>query len=253
MSEFTNNNDIIVNETENASAGDVSVMAYAPITANPASLSFGRGAASKEVTVSCTDTTWTVGGGSSWCTITKVSNTKVRVSVTANSGTKRNISVVCHNGTKVASIFVEQEGEVIYDRSGMIIVYKQITNNSCATTCAGMCVKKSPQTLKDAGFNLDWADWDGIAKKYGYTTEGVKIGSISDVFNVLKSGYPAISYINDGSNGKLQHWVVVTKYKGDGLNMSASNFTCADPATGTTVALDKATNFNKITKYVVFK
>lgn len=91
------------------------------------------------------------------------------------------------------------------------------------------------------------------ARGYGYTTEGVKNGSISDVFNVLKSGYPAIAYINDGSNGKREHWVVVTKYKGNGLNMSASDFTCADPATGTTVALNKATCFNKITQYVVFK
>lgn len=46
---------------------------------------------------------------------------------------------------------------------------------------------------------------------------------------------------------------VVTKYKGDGLNKPASDFTCADPWTGTFVPLDKATCFNKITQYVVFK
>lgn len=59
--------------------------------------------------------------------------------------------------------------------------------------------------------------------------------------------------LNDGSNGKSEHWVVVTKYKGDGLNKPASDFTCADPWTGTFVPLDKATCFNKITQYVVFK
>lgn len=238
-------------------------MAYAPISVNLTSLSFSKDYSSKDVIVSCADTTWTVGGSLPWCTITKINNTTAKIQVAANSGSKRTAVLVCTNGPRVASITVTQdEWTVTYDRSSKITVYKQ-EPGKCAGTCACMCVKRSPSTVeKDIPYyDPEHPDhtiiypvfWGTVAQKYGYTTEGVISGTISDVFNVLKSGYPVIAYVNDGKNGNSEHWVVVTKYKGNGTDMSESNFTCADPWTGTTVALDKATCFNKITHYVVFK
>lgn len=39
-----------------------------------------------------------------------------------------------------------------------ITLYKQPTPYSCAATCAGMCIGVSPQSLQNAGFNIDYAD-----------------------------------------------------------------------------------------------
>lgn len=226
-------------------------MAYASISVNPTSLTFENGDSDQYVTVSCADTTWVVGGGSSWCTITKLSNTRVKVSVTKNSGSKRTMAVVCVNGPNVASISVTQKGadNVTYDRSSKINVYQQITDYSCAATCAAMCVKKSPQTLRNDGFNLDDANWSGIAAKYGYTATMTDPASLSNVLPILKQGYPVIVKVNDSN----PHWVVITKYTGDGTDVSENNFTCADPATGTIRALTSAARWNAVCKMVVIK
>ncbi|MCM1059782.1 MAG: C39 family peptidase [Eubacterium sp.] len=237
--------------------------AYASISVYPTSFSFDKNSHTTDVKVMCADSTWVVGGGSSWCTITKKNNSTATITVTANSGSKRTMGVVCVNGPNVASISISQAGaEVTYDRSSKIIVYKQ-DPYKCAGTCACMCVKKSPSTVEkeipvedtdNTGKTILLpVDWYTVANKYGYSTEGVKSGTISDVFSGLKSGYPVIAYVNDGSNGRSEHWVVVTKYKGNGTDLSESNFTCADPYTGTVVALNKATCFNKITQYIIFK
>ena len=136
-----------------------------------------------------------------------------------------------------------------FDNSSKIKVYKQITPISCATTCAAMCVKKSPQTLKDDGFDLDLADWEGIAQKYGYRTFLDGIDSFSGIIDILRGGFPAVVKVNTGKN---QHWVVVTKFEGDNSAAVSSNFTCADPWTGTVKRLDKALNYAGvyITKYL---
>ena len=39
-----------------------------------------------------------------------------------------------------------------------IELYKQPTSTSCAATCAAMCVKRSPETLKEDGFNLNYVE-----------------------------------------------------------------------------------------------
>lgn len=129
------------------------------------------------------------------------------------------------------------------DNASKITVYKQITDISCAATCAGMCVKKSPATLQAAGFNIDNCAWDAIAQKYGY--HGFMLGrsSLSGVLDVLLGGMAAVAKIVDGD---LPHWVVVTAFAGDNQSLSASQFTCADPWTGKVVKLDKATRYSGI-------
>ncbi len=138
---------------------------------------------------------------------------------------------------------------VSYDRSSMINIYQQPTNTSCAATCAAMCVKKTPQTLENDGFDLGNADWGGIASKYGYSTNGWEYADLSDVLAVLKEGYPVIVKINESN----PHWVVITKYSGSSTSPSKDNFTCADPATGKSVKLTSAARWNAVTKMVVFR
>lgn len=127
-----------------------------------------------------------------------------------------------------------------FDNSNEITIYKQITPISCATTCAAMCVNKSPQTLRNDGFNLDWADWDGIAQEYGYSQFMSGISSFSGVIDILRGGYAAVVQVNTGDN---EHWVVVTKFAGENSAPKSSNFTCADPWTGTTKSLSNAINY----------
>ncbi|SDO14280.1 C39 family peptidase [Acetanaerobacterium elongatum] len=134
-----------------------------------------------------------------------------------------------------------------YDQSSKITIYQQITNTSCAATCAAMCVNRSPETLQADGFNLGYANWSGIAQAYGYSvTNGT--ASLSGILTILASGYPVIVKVNTGSN---EHWVVVTAFTGEENSPAASNFTCADPWTGESVTLRYATRYNGIytTKY----
>ena len=42
-----------------------------------------------------------------------------------------------------------------YDNSKRINLYKQITPTGCAVTCAAMCVRQSPETLRADGFNIN--------------------------------------------------------------------------------------------------
>lgn len=236
-------------------------MAYATITVNPTSLSFSKDSSSRNITVSCADTTWTVGGSLPWCTITKINNTTAKIQVAANSGSKRTAVLVCTNGPRVASITVTQdEWTVTYDRTNMITAYQQPFVGACATTCAAMCVKRSPDQLKSDGIDLGYAYWGTIASKYGYTLDpssGPATCTISEVFNGLKNGYPVIVKVNDttlNSTYKYDHWVVVTKYTGKGeSDLAESNFTCVDPNDKTTKPLSSAACFTGVYKYLIYK
>ncbi len=74
-----------------------------------------------------------------------------------------------------------------------------------------MYVNRSPQTLQAAGFNLGWADFPGIVRKYGYTsTAGT--ASLAGILSILRSGYPVIVKVNTGEN---EHWGVVTRFAGN--------------------------------------
>lgn len=234
---------------------EAATRAYASISASVSSVSFPAAGGSKTVSVTCSDTSWTTGGGNDWCTITKTSNTSVRITVTANTGNSRATGVVCVNGSNVATISVNQAApSATYNRYSKITVYQQITTTSCATTCAAMCVNRSPETLQDDGFNLGWADWSGIARKYDYTTSGVySISSLTEVLNVLIEGYPVIAQVNDGTNGSSEHWAVIYKFSGNPSAPVASNFTCADPWTGDTRTLNNAINYSSVKRIVVFR
>lgn len=157
---------------------------------------------------------------------------------------------------------VSTNATVTYSRYNKITPYTQITSYSCATTCAGMCVRKSPAELRDAGFDIDWADWYGIGNKYGYTVDWLGRADLSGkdalevVYNYLKNGYPVCVWIN--SNTSLSHWVVVYKYSGNGTNFKASDFMCIDPARSWTSStrdrrLDLAVNYAGVYNTVVFK
>jgi hypothetical protein len=121
-----------------------------------------------------------------------------------------------------------------YDNSKRINLYKQITPTGCAVTCAAMCVRQSPETLRADGFNINVVEnWNAIAQRYGYEKFIDGRNSLSGILDILIGGFPAIAKIHDGSGGVSQHWVVITGYTGNTDQLSASQFTCADPFTGT--------------------
>ena len=228
----------------------------ASISVSPTTLTFTNSASSKAVTVTCSDSSWTVGGSNNWCTITKSSNTRATVKVTANSGEIRKVGVVCTSGSNVAQIMVTQAANI--NVKSMINIYKQ-EGLTCGATCACMCVKQSPETVSAAGFDLSYADWSGIAEEYGYTISAGPSSNptFTTVYkNPLAKGLPAIVKINDGSDGEYEHWVVLVCCTGSDRNDSSS-YICADPWTGNYVQLDKATNYNcqnnKFYRYLVYK
>ncbi len=262
MSEIITNNEII-NETENTNGNMAATASSASISVSKSTLEFDSNAASEYVKVTCPDTTWTVGGGVSWCTITKVNTTTAKIRVTENTGSARATGVVCRNGSSYASILVKQAAPETpelpdpIDLSDMITHYAQDAANNCAGICACMCVNDSPNNVrtkcKDSSV-LCPANWTKIANTYGYepSSDPPASGTIDDVYDVLKMGYPVITHFK-GSSTRLEHWVVVTGYDGDGTDMSPSNFTCDDPLKSNPVRLDEATNFSTVDSYIYFK
>lgn len=140
--------------------------------------------------------------------------------------------------------------------------YTQTTAKSCATTCAGMCVHKSNSELENAGFNLNNADWYGIGSRYDYKVEWLGISDINGtsdglrkIFYYLIEGYPVCVWINSTTSGT--HWVTVYGYSGDGVNFSASDFMCVDPArcwnsTSRERPLDEAYHYTGVYNTVAF-
>lgn len=149
---------------------------------------------------------------------------------------------------------------VTYDRKSKILPLTQAYYGECATTCAGMCVKKTRAQLVADGFNMQWANWEGIGSEYGYTVDWLGRADLSGkdalkvVYDYLKSGYPVCVWINQDD----PHWVVVYRYSGNGTNFNASDFMCIDPARGWTEitrdrSLDSAYNYAGVYNTVVFK
>lgn len=143
-----------------------------------------------------------------------------------------------------------------------ITPYTQTTSKSCATTCAGMCVHKSNEELESAGFNLDYADWEAIGSRYGYTVEWLgrnEINGTTDglrkIFDYLYDGYPVCVWIN--STMSKTHWVTVYGYTGNGSDFKASDFMCVDPArcwnsTSRERHLNEALNYSGVYNTVIF-
>ncbi|MDE7361425.1 MAG: C39 family peptidase [Oscillospiraceae bacterium] len=152
---------------------------------------------------------------------------------------------------------------VTYNCKGKITPLTQKNYGECATTCAGMCVNKTRDQLVADGFNMQWADWEGIGKEYEYTVDWLGRSDINGtydglqkIYNYLKAGYPVCVWINDVES--TYHWVVVYKYSGNGTNFKASDFMCIDPARSWTSTtrdrrLDLAVNYAGIYNTVVFK
>lgn len=227
----------------------------------PSSLNLKWEGASSAFTITGESSTdWTCRSNCSWCRVSKTGNFTVGVTVERNTGASRTatVTVVCNSGTVSAKVY-QRAYEVTYDRSSMIQYYHQTGNEDCALTCAGMCVFKSPQELKEAGYS-DWVNWTGIAGEYGYTVypasaaqdnQGVDC-TLLEIFNGLKSGYPVIMKTIESPS----HWVVVTKYSGaiDDWD-TEKNFTCADPAKKNNINLEESWNFKSRDsyKYIIYK
>ncbi len=231
----------------------------ASISVSPTTLTFTNSASSKAVTVTCSDSSWTVGGSNNWCTITKSSNTRATVKVTANSGAERRTGVICNSGSNVAQIIVIQAAGASVSYNVIEKIKPQAQGSyGCAATCAAMCVNQSCKTLENDGFNMTFVEsWGNIGKKYGYTAYGPYTADVTfeNIFNYLKNGIPVIVKVNDGRDGRDDHWVVVVGYSGSSTTFEAKNFTCVDPYkyTSGTKALNSATNYTGIYTLVVYE
>ncbi len=155
------------------------------------------------------------------------------------------------------SIFQASYANGPIDLKDEITLYKQPTNSSCAATCAGMCIGVSPESLHNAGFNIDYADWYAIGSKYGYSVEWLGRSDLSGknslkvVYEYLKAGYPVCAWINQTN----PHWVTIYKYTGNGTTFNASDFWCADPANSLPDyhRLDNSSYYAGVYNTVVFK
>jgi hypothetical protein len=138
------------------------------------------------------------------------------------------------------------------NRDSTITHYKQITATSCAATCAGMCVNESPQQLKNDGFNLESADWSGIATKYGYKLASNDSANYKTALTLMKDtasgGHACAVTVKVNNSDTEQHWVVINKFNGDDAAPAAANFTCVDPVDGAEKNLKDATNFMNVYK-----
>lgn len=220
---------------------------YAPITVSPTSVTSPATGCNKYINVTCADTSWTAGGGTSWCIIEKSTITNAKITVTSNmasmnsSTSARGMKVVCSNGPQTAWIDVSQEGNAYYDRSSMVTFYHQ-PPGACAFTCGAMCVHIPPETLIKQGLDPYWANWSKIAEAGNMTATQDNYGNLQKVYNTLKSGYPVIAHINSAND----HWVVICKYQGNPDVLNHSNFYCLDPnkTTGEIIPLTSATNYD---------
>lgn len=235
------------NTVENDTASPT--VTYAPITVSPTSVTSPATGCNKYINVTCADTSWTAGGGTSWCIIAKSTSTTAKITVTSNmasmnsSTSARGMKVVCSNGPQTAWIDVSQEGNAYYDRSSMVTFYHQ-PPGACAFTCGAMCVHIPPETLIKQGVTSVPADWNGIAKAGKMTATQIDYANLQTVYNNLKSGYPVVTNIN-GIYDKW-HWVVICEYHGDPAVLNHSNFYCLDPnkTTGEIIPLTSATNYD---------
>lgn len=231
-------------------------------TVNPSSISLNAANTSTLLYLNCQDFNWTAKSNQSWCVVEPISKSSARLFVTENTGAQRTavVTFTYYSDTFKVNVTQAAAKQVYYNLDHLMSLYKQPTNDSCAFTCACMCVKHSPNTvIADGGGPANNAQWQTIGKLYNYTmsNNGPVTGTIKNVFETLKAGYPVIVKIHDpdlNSKYTLPHWVVVTRYSGyPGDYETILNYFCADPYTGTFVNLKNATNFTGIYKYGFYK
>ena len=138
---------------------------------------------------------------------------------------------------------------VSYDTSAKTLLYKQNKSDNCTVTSAGMAMKVPQATLIN-DFPASKADWDGMKNKYGFSLTSDESTTLSKIIAILKTGWPVVTQINNSSE---PHWVLITKFAGDDLYPQAANFICSDPATGTSVTLNKAARWANVYQTHVYK
>lgn len=67
----------------------------ATITVNKDTIYFPATAYSETVTVTCSDSNWSVSTGSAWCSASKINNQTLRISIPNNSGDRRSTTISC--------------------------------------------------------------------------------------------------------------------------------------------------------------
>ncbi|MCM1298005.1 MAG: BACON domain-containing protein [Firmicutes bacterium] len=230
-------------------------------TVYPSSLSLAASATSSTLSLNCQDLSWTVKSNQSWCTAEVLTKNSIRVSVAENTGAQRTAILTITYRSDTVNVNVTQAAakQVYYNLDHLMRLYQQPTEYSCAFTCACMCVMHTPADVENAGYNPNNADWTGIGEHYNYTvsSDPPAQGTIKNVFETLKAGYPVIAKIHDpdlNTKFELPHWVVVTRYSGYPDNYdSAKNYFCADPKTGKFVNLANATNYTGVYRYAYYK
>ncbi len=217
----------------------------------PTRLNFSLAGATMMIEVDATKPGWGISNtGCNWCTANQYSdNVEVTAESNSTSHTRSTSMIIisADDMDDVEEITIEQSCK--FNASNIVLIPQHQEHvTGCAVTCVAMCVCQTQTQFKKDGFAIDYVEnWDNFATKYGYTHNGNIEPSLKSVYNLLKEGYPAVVKINDGSNGKTQHWVTIYRYTGestDGSDLDFADFVCADPYHGDTRTLDTAMNFN---------
>ena len=128
--------------------------------------------------------------------------------------------------------------------SGTMISSRTISAVGCTTTCIAMLYsyyQNARYTLADLLGILDYSGNDvlwssvtdmGFQKTYCDRTGEASITAsvMNGILNELRAGHPVmIGATKTGTSTGNQHWVIVTGYCGDGVNLKAEDFTIQDP------------------------
>ncbi len=124
---------------------------YMSLSIMPPRLNLKSDATSSSFTLSgVRNYSWTVTSNASWCTVTRASNTSIKVSVTKNTGVERTATITVKHDTDTVTVTVTQNKSVYYQRD-MILFSLQETSDGCAITCAAMCMKKTLKQFQEEG------------------------------------------------------------------------------------------------------
>lgn len=221
----------------------------------PTRLNFPVAGATMMIEVDSSNPSWSPSSIGRWGKTEKVTN-GVKVTVYANDTSQlRSTSVTIVSGddmddTEEVPIYQSCE----FNAENLILPQKQISTTGCLLTCAAMCICQTQEQLDEDGFSLDEVEnWNKLMKTYGYNVKTYDNHSLEQVYEILKQGYPVISYINNSNDLHLKHCVTIYKYSGtskDGKNLNASDFMCVDPKYNNKCPLNKALNYTGI--YTVY-
>ena len=150
-----------------------------------------------------------------------------------------------------------------YNYPKVYIGTKTIKEIGCTTCCLAM--KYSYQTGKATppdkmksklSYSNNSIIWSSVTK-HGYTVTGQYNTKITNnimklIYTQLKNNKPVIVGGIPSASSTKQHWIIVTGYKGNTTNFSASGFTIIDPNSSSRTALQAFLNYKPYIYRIIY-